>query len=426
KTRAFAESLHHNFVPMTRRVTAPGYERWSQYMEAEGAMHVEANDFINLRLSWDKAENKRVVSPPHYVIMWHGREKSGKLRYTSSLLSLRLIEETDLPEQVEAAIEVRGRDGQTTSCGGQYIEFELLAQLGDLAKQSPLAIVAGPVRVNTDTELREFMRIDMGRCLRDILSDVIDDPVGRQRGQLSRRRWYICVEVMRLICGANSLDCTALDKPDVPPLEWVLCLSDERVAQAVCPEMAHLQDKNIDELTRFIDGGNKKSKAKKKKKGKEEEERPEAPPRPTFPEGTRWQLPLGWMDQAEDFRAHLRCWQEQGRCVLTSVVEGNRYLRLRLRADGPRLLSMPASCVLAFPRHDAIKKMSETEMLGASNVQFFSTLLNVFLFSNDELRDPDKEHRCPPTEVSKGNLVFELLVRQRDCPTPPPLRFSSG
>eukprot|EP00913_Durusdinium_trenchii_P028533 g26761.t1 len=71
-------------------------------------MHVEANDFINLRLSWDKAENKRVVSPPHYVIMWHGREKSGKLRYTSSLLSLRLIEETDLPEQVEAAIEVRG------------------------------------------------------------------------------------------------------------------------------------------------------------------------------------------------------------------------------------------------------------------------------------------------------------------------------
>ncbi|CAK9067959.1 Hypothetical protein (Fragment), partial [Durusdinium trenchii] len=118
-----AESLHHNFVPMTRRVTAPGYERWSQYMEAEGAMHVEANDFINLRLSWDKAENKRVVSPPHYVIMWHGREKSGKLRYTSSLLSLRLIEETDLPEQVEAAIEVRGRDGQTTSCGGQPLLF---------------------------------------------------------------------------------------------------------------------------------------------------------------------------------------------------------------------------------------------------------------------------------------------------------------
>lgn len=394
-------------------------------MDSETAMHVEANGFINLQLFWDKAENKRVVSPTHYVVMWSSREKSGKLRYTSSLLSIRLIEEADLPESVEAGIEVRGRDGYTTTCGGQYIEFQLLAQPCDLPKQTPLAIVAGPVRVNADTDLREFMRIDMGKCLRDILSDVIDD-VGR-RGQLSRRRWYICVEVMRLICSANSLDCTALDQPDVPPLEWVLCLSDERVAQALCPEMAHLQDKSIDELTRFI-VGSKKGKAKKKK-GKEEEERPPIPepPRPVFPEGTRWQLPLGWMDQAEDQAAHLRHWRDLGACKLATVNEANRYLRLELGpADHNRLRATPASCVLAFPRNDVVKRMSEAEMLGASNVQFFSTLLSVFVFSNDEIRDPGKEWKCPPSEVGKGNLVFELLVRVNDCNTPPPLRFSSG
>lgn len=49
-------------------------------MDSEGAMHVEANGFINLQLSWDGAEKKRVVSPPHYVVMWSSREKSGKMR----------------------------------------------------------------------------------------------------------------------------------------------------------------------------------------------------------------------------------------------------------------------------------------------------------------------------------------------------------
>ncbi|CAJ1342107.1 unnamed protein product [Effrenium voratum] len=247
--------------------------------------------------------------------------------------------------------------------------------------------------------------------------DFVEDP--KHKSQLSRRRWYICVEVMRLICGANGLDCAALDQADATPLEWVLCLADERAASG--PDNAHLQDKSIDELTRFIDG--KKPKAKKKKK--DEEERDSKGERPVFPEGTRWQLPLGWMESA-DVAAHLRCWRELGQCQLGSVIEGNRYLRLMLRPEGTRLVSTPASCVLAFPRHDAVKRMTDAEMLCATNVPFFSTLLNVFVFSNEELRDRDMENKVPPSEVSKGNLVFELLVRQRDCPTPPPLRFSSG
>ena len=41
------------------------------------------------------------------------------------------------------------------------------------------------------------------------------------------------------------------------PQEWVLCLSDERVAQALCPEMAREQSFCDDEVTggfRFVMG----------------------------------------------------------------------------------------------------------------------------------------------------------------------------
>ncbi|CAJ1403870.1 unnamed protein product [Effrenium voratum] len=124
-------------------------------------MHVEATGFINLQLFWDKDQNKRVVSPSNYIIMWSNREKGGKLRYTSSLLTLRLVGEQKLPEGWEA-FELRASREKD---GGEYIEFELLTLPSDLSK-TPLAIVAGPVRVNADTDLREFMRIDMGRPVR--------------------------------------------------------------------------------------------------------------------------------------------------------------------------------------------------------------------------------------------------------------------
>merc|ERR1712113_288128 len=101
------------------------------------------------------------------------------------------------------------------------------------------------------TQQREFMRIDLGRCVRQIVTDIIDDH--KHKGQkLVRSRWWICVEVLRLVCNANSLDCTALDTACAAPLEWVICLADEKgVGSTEKPEKSGKtpqQEKSIDEL----------------------------------------------------------------------------------------------------------------------------------------------------------------------------------
>merc|ERR1719428_347006 len=71
------------------------------------------------------------------------------------------------------------------------------------------------------------MRLDLGQCIRQASPEVVQAKNDRNR-RLLRSRWWICIESLRLICVANSLDCSALDTPDVPPLEWVICLVDSR------------------------------------------------------------------------------------------------------------------------------------------------------------------------------------------------------
>merc|ERR1711972_1135421 len=109
----------------------------------------------------------------HYIVTFSGRKN--RQRWQSSLLSLRLTPEDCLPEQVQVGVEVRGRDGESVVCSGEYVEFELLSSVNDASKQPPLRICAGPVRVNSDTGQREFMRIDLGRCVRQIVTDIVDD-----------------------------------------------------------------------------------------------------------------------------------------------------------------------------------------------------------------------------------------------------------
>merc|ERR1712070_1001473 len=130
---------------------------------------------------------------------------------------------------VQVGVEVRGRDGESVVRSGEYVEFELLSLVDDASKQPPLRIATGPVRVNPDSQQREFMRIDLGRCVRQIVTDIIDDPRHKNR-KLVRSRWWICVEMLRLVCTANSLDCSALDEAGKSPLEWVICILDEKVA----------------------------------------------------------------------------------------------------------------------------------------------------------------------------------------------------
>merc|ERR1739848_151488 len=138
------------------------------------------------------------------------------------------------------------------------VEFELLSSVNDASKHPPLRICAGPVRVNSETGQREFMRIDLGRCFRQIVTDIVDDP--RHKGQkLVRSRWWICVEVLRLVCNANSLDCRSLDTAGVPPLEWVICLVDEKANLSTGNAAeARGEEKSIEELAKFIDGGSVK------------------------------------------------------------------------------------------------------------------------------------------------------------------------
>merc|ERR1712194_954210 len=117
----------------------------------------------------------------------------------------------------------------TSSADVEYVEFELLLRVHEAPVQRQLRVTAGPVRLNAQTGQRESMRIDLGRCVRQIATDVVDDPRGKR---VVRNRWWICVEMLRLVCTANSLDCQALDKPGHPPVEWVVCLVDERGMQA--------------------------------------------------------------------------------------------------------------------------------------------------------------------------------------------------
>eukprot|EP00929_Paragymnodinium_shiwhaense_P045521 TRINITY_DN23252_c0_g2_i1.p1 TRINITY_DN23252_c0_g2~~TRINITY_DN23252_c0_g2_i1.p1 ORF type:complete len:1146 (-),score=304.95 TRINITY_DN23252_c0_g2_i1:19-3456(-) len=239
-------------------------ERWNQHVEGEVTHLAEATGFVNFELSFDGPAQRRVVTPEHYVVTFNVRDKN-RQRLQGSLLTLRIVQQDDLPDQVQVGVEVRGRDGESVICSGEYLEFELLSQSNDASRQPPLKICAGPVRINGDNGQREFMRIDLGRCVRQIITDSVDDP--KHKGQkLSRNRWWICLEVLKLVCRANDLDCSGLDDAGVKPLEWVLCLVDEKGASPA-PEVAQ-KEKSIDELAKFIDAGSGGKKKAKKKKSK--------------------------------------------------------------------------------------------------------------------------------------------------------------
>ncbi|CAE7916846.1 unnamed protein product, partial [Symbiodinium sp. KB8] len=68
----------------------------------------------------------------------------------------------------------------------------------------------------------------------------------------------------------------------------------------------------------------------------------------------------------------------------------------------------------------------------ATNIPYFSTLLNTSVLSNDEIQaiqlgqEPPKQDKDIPLEMANSNLFFELYVRQRNYPFPPPLRLAFG
>jgi len=233
--------------PASRTLALPSalVDSWCQFTKKNVTHVAEASGFVHFDVSMDETR-KRVVQPAHYIIAF----PRDKRRFHSSLLSLRNMSDVDSP-------------------GVDYVEFELLSRVHEAP--GPLTVTAGPVRSNPETGQRESMRIDLGRCLREITTDIVD--VSGKR--FVRNRWWISIETLRLVCTANNLSCSALDAPSCPPVEWVTCLVDKRVAVATAPQE---EERDIDDLVEFIGddlvefmGGKAGSKKKKKKKEKDKE-----------------------------------------------------------------------------------------------------------------------------------------------------------
>merc|ERR1712187_77527 len=174
--------------------------------------------FVHFELRYDAQSEGRTVTPEHYIIAFPNRDK-GRQRYHSALLTMRVVKESDIPPE-HVVSNHRPEDMRGVA---DYLEFELLLRVHEAPVQQELRITTGPVRVNAETGQRESMRIDLGRCVRQIATDVIDDPRGKR---VVRNRWWICIETLRLVCTANSLDCKALDGPGKSAVEWVICLVD--------------------------------------------------------------------------------------------------------------------------------------------------------------------------------------------------------
>jgi hypothetical protein len=438
-------------------------DRWCQYAQGEVSHIAEATGFVNFELSYDGKNQCRVISPQHYIITFANRDK-GRARYHSSFMTMRLAAEDTLPEQVQIGIEVRGRDGESVVCGGEYVEFELLSLVNDASKQPPLLIAAGPVRMNPESQQREFMRIDLGRCVRQIVTDIIDDP--KHKGQkLVRSRWWICVEVLRLVCSANSLDCSALDTADAAPLEWVICLVDEKSTASTGSEQ-----KSIDELAKFIDGGQGKKKARKKKKGKGDlgaddepddaadaedmhpdmamanavkQSRPSANARlgqaasvsqatvtssmqrasplasgNVGPPPSRPAPPPGWSRTVDLAPTLVDIWRDCAGSDVRHIAESTGFVHFSLsfsRETRRRLIS-PTHYVIAFPH-------------GVGQPRYHSALLTLSLVPDSEIpEDAQNVPACLRQQSTEAlnYIEFRLLAREQEAPTLTPLRFRAG
>lgn len=246
---------------------------WSHKVQENVSHVVEVSGFVHFTLSFDG--QKRVVAPRHYIIAFPHREK-GRLRHHSALLTLQVVHESTIrdvaPGSVANHLRFQSTSNQKHPAAEEYVEFELLSRAHEAPAQQPLRITAGPVRVNEKTGQKESRPIDLGQCIRMIATDVVED---ERKQKLVRNRWWICIETLRLVCVVNSLDSAALDTVGATPLEWVIRLVDSR---APVNEAEQPEERNIDDLVKFIGDDNKKDKedsakgkGAKKKKGKNDE-----------------------------------------------------------------------------------------------------------------------------------------------------------
>lgn len=231
-------------------------DAWSDRVEG-GVSHVaKAAGFVHFTIGFDAARARRVVAPKHCVIAWPLRGPRGK--HQSALLTLRAVQEEDLSRdpnvQGPVANHLRYKppnERKAIPGADEYVEFELLSRAHEKPSQQPLRIAMGAARLNEESGHKEFVRIDLGQCINAIATDIIEESDGER---LVQHRWWMCVETLRLLCTVNRVDCTALDNPSQEPQEWVICLADARAPVNKKEEPREPQERNVDELMRFIDG----------------------------------------------------------------------------------------------------------------------------------------------------------------------------
>lgn len=234
-------------------------DEWSEYADQHVSHVAKAAGFVHFSLSIDAESGRRTVEPRHYVISFPLRDQ-GRQKHQSALFTLRVVHEEEISRdpntQGAVANHLRYKppaERKLIPGADEYVEFELLSREHEVPSHQPLRISMGPVRVDKQTGQKEFVRVDMGQCIKNIANDIIEDPLGKKT-RLVQNRWWMCIETLRLLCHVDSIDCSALDKTGVPPQVWVIRLMDTHAPVNKREELEDRpEERDIDDLMQFID-----------------------------------------------------------------------------------------------------------------------------------------------------------------------------
>lgn len=194
--------------------------KWSRYSRAPAIGILEATSFVQFELGYDALERSCIVSPQHYLIRFSSCSEEW-LKGETGFLTLRLVRSERVKDFVPVGQKIVNKKGQSVTLEGDFLQFQLLCDVKETSL--PLRITSGPSRINPQTSELEMMRLDLGRCIRDIVTDRIRDPL-RSGESLLRCRWWICLELLAFIGRDNGLDCSGLQVPGAPSLKWMICL----------------------------------------------------------------------------------------------------------------------------------------------------------------------------------------------------------
>lgn len=233
---------------------------WSEYAKEGGgvALITQATSFAHFNLRFNAEKGCRAVEPQHFCIVFPTRDQ-GRTKHQSALLTLRIVREGQIPRDpnvpgpVANHLRFKSADERKAISGAdEYLEFELLSRPDQAPSTQPLRITTGPVQLNKETGLKEYLCVEFSQCIQSIATDLYQNPRNGER--LVQSRWWICIETLRLLCCVKDIDCTALDKPGATHVEWAIRLIDTRVPVNKREVAEEPHEKDIEELMEFIDG----------------------------------------------------------------------------------------------------------------------------------------------------------------------------